>query len=126
MEPEAFASPSVVWLVTEDTHLIRADTITCIGVTGGQLTVWQGDRSTTVVQVNLRPPFSTSYAGTLAQQLATAATEPPLDHEGKPFPVVYVWLHIDDSREPRWQVKVAGSSGHSDPPEPPFSSRIPT
>lgn len=125
MEPEAFANPPVVWLVTENIDLIRADTITSIGVTGDQLTIWQGERPTTVVQVNLRPQFSTSYAGIMAQQLATAATEPPLDHEGKPFPVAYVWLYLDDAIEPCWQVSVAGSNGHSDPPEPPFSASAP-
>lgn len=124
MEPEAFTSSPVVWLVTEDSHLIRADTITGIAVTGDQLTVWQGDRATPVVQVGLRPQFSTSYAGILAQHLATAATT-PLDHEGKPFPLVFVWVYLDDAREPCWQVTVAGSNEYSDPPEPPFSAHAP-
>ncbi|MEV0663573.1 hypothetical protein ACIBI3_29740 [Actinomadura luteofluorescens] len=121
MEPDAFTSSPVVWLVTEDVHLIRADTITSIGVTGDQLTVWQGDRATTVVQAGPRPQFTTSYAGILAQRLAAAATSPPRDQAGMPFPVVYVWLQLDDASEPCWQVVAVGSSAHSDPPVPPFS-----
>ncbi|QXJ20948.1 hypothetical protein AGRA3207_001749 [Actinomadura graeca] len=123
MEPESFTSSPVVWLVTEDIHLIRADTITSIGVTRDQLTVWQGDRATTVVQVGERPQFSTNYAGLLAQYLAA---DPPLDHEGKPFPVVYVWLYLDDVQEPCWQVAVAGSNEYADPPEPPFNASTST
>ncbi|MFD0687799.1 hypothetical protein [Actinomadura fibrosa] len=109
----------VVWLVTEDVHLIRTDTITSIGVTGDQLTVWQGDRATTVVQAGDGPRFSPGHAGVLAQRLAAAAATPPLDREGKPFPLVYVWLHLDDAKEPRWQVAVAGAGEDA---EPPFSS----
>ncbi|MGI5207867.1 hypothetical protein ACQEU6_40620 [Spirillospora sp. CA-108201] len=108
--------------MTEDVHLVRADTITGIGVSGEQIIVWQGDRSTTVAQVNLRPQFTANYAGVLAQRLAAAAADPPLDHVGRPFPVVYVWLHLDDADDPCWQVMVAGSGEDSDPPEPPFSS----
>ncbi|MGI5420680.1 hypothetical protein [Actinomadura luteofluorescens] len=121
MEPDAFTSSPVVWLVTEDVHLIRADTITSIGVTGDQLMVWQGDRATTVVQASLRPQLTTSHAGILAQRLAAAATTPPRDPAGIPFPVVYVWFQLDDAREPCWQIVVVGSNAHSDPPVPPFS-----
>ncbi|MES9604037.1 MULTISPECIES: hypothetical protein [Actinomadura] len=125
MEPDAFTSSPVVWLVTEDIHLIRSDTITSIGVTGDQLTVWQGDRATTVVQVGLRQQFATRYAGILAQRLASAATDPPLDPVGKPYPAVYVWLHLDDAAEPSWEVRVAGGGEGADPPEPPFSAGAP-
>ncbi|MDL4819319.1 hypothetical protein [Actinomadura opuntiae] len=119
MEPKAFTSSPVVWLVTEDIHLIRADTITGIGVTGEQLTVWQGDRATTVVQAGVRPQFSARHAGLLAQCLAAAVGSPPLDRGGKPFPLVYVWLYLDDAEDPCWQVGVAGGDEDS---EPPFSA----
>ncbi|MEU5881486.1 hypothetical protein [Spirillospora sp. NPDC047279] len=125
MAPEAFTTSSAVWLVTEDVHLIRADTITSIGVTGDQLTVWQGDRATTVVQVGDRPQFSTSYAGILAQHLAAAATNRTLDRQGQPFPLVFAWLYLDDAAEPRWHVGVQGSHENVDPPMPPFSAGAP-
>jgi hypothetical protein len=125
MEPKHLPGSPVVWLVTEDVHLIRADTITGIGITSDQLTVWQGDRATTVIQVADRTRFSTSYAGLLAAQLAASSSEPPLDHEGRPYPLVYVWLYLDDQEEPCWQVAAKGGDEVSDPPEPPFSANVP-
>src|SRR5689334_8009394 len=113
MEPSALPRPPVVWLVTEDMHLIRADTITTIGVTSDQITVWQGDRATTVVQATDGPRLSTSYAGLLAAQLATASSQ--LD---QPHPLVYVWFHLDGAK---WQIAVKGG----DPPQPPFSAEAP-
>lgn len=118
--------PPVVWLVTEDAHLVRADTITTIGITGDQLTVWQGDRATTVVQVGDRPRFSTSYAGNLAAELAAASSSPSLGQTDGRHPVVYVWLHLDDDpQHPCWQIAVKGSHPYADPPEPPFSTSAP-
>jgi hypothetical protein len=121
---EDLGASTVVWLVTEDVQLIRADTVTGIDITSDEITVWQGERAIPMVKVADRPRFSTNYAGDLAQCMASAAKDPPRDSDGEPHPVTFVWLYLDDAKEQTWQVGIGGIDNHLDPPEPPFSARV--